>query len=104
MKSCPQNVKEWNEAAAKKGCKKLSHSCPSFEYHCVINAWGNETIEVCAPSLMIIGKHVGIYNQMHAYQFIGLYVHISKASFVQFSYKSLLHLLPILFRKCMRRI
>lgn len=62
VKSCPQNVKEWNEAAAKKGCKKLSHSCPSFEYHCVINAWGNETIEVCAPSLMIIGNVCAEYS------------------------------------------
>lgn len=57
MKSCPQNVNEWNEAAARKGCEKISHSCSSFVYHCVINAWGNETIEVCAPRLLIVGKN-----------------------------------------------
>uniref|UniRef100_A0A8W8MLL9 Uncharacterized protein n=1 Tax=Magallana gigas TaxID=29159 RepID=A0A8W8MLL9_MAGGI len=52
VESCPQNVKEWKEAAAWKGCEKMT--CSSFEYHCVINAWGNETIEVCAPRLLII--------------------------------------------------
>lgn len=61
MKSCPQNVKEWNLEAVKKGCEKMSHSCSSFEYHCVINSWGNETIEVCAPRTKIIGKNTSTY-------------------------------------------
>lgn len=34
----------------------------SFDYHCVINAWGNETIEVCAPRSMIVGKSASIYH------------------------------------------
>lgn len=63
VKSCPQNHKEWNKAAAMKGCEKMAHSCSSFEYHCVINAWGNETIEVCAPSLKIIGNVCAEYSQ-----------------------------------------
>lgn len=72
VKSCPQNVKEWNKAATRKGCEQMSHSCnsSSFDYHCVINAWGNETIEVCAPRSVIVGKSASIYHQMHAYQFI----------------------------------
>lgn len=60
VESCPQNIDEWNEAAARKGCEKMT--CSSFEYHCVINAWGNETIEVCAPRLLIVGKNASIYN------------------------------------------
>lgn len=59
VESCPHNVKEWKEAAARKGCEKMT--CSSFEYHCVINAWGNETIEVCAPRLLIIGKNIYRY-------------------------------------------
>ncbi|XP_052691099.1 uncharacterized protein LOC128168968 [Crassostrea angulata] len=63
VESCPHNVKEWNEAAARKGCKNISCNSSSLEYHCVINAWGNETIEVCAPSLRIIGSVCTEYNQ-----------------------------------------
>lgn len=70
VKSCPQNIIEWNEAAKNKGCEKMSHSCSSFEYHCVINAWGNETIEVCAPPVRIVGKNASLCHQMYSYQFI----------------------------------
>lgn len=55
VQSCPKTAREWNEAAKKKGCRNITHSCTSFEYHCVINAWRNETIEVCAPSWSIVG-------------------------------------------------
>lgn len=54
--SCPQTAVEWKEAAARKSCKTTSHTCSSLDYHCVINAWMNETIEVCAPSVIIVGK------------------------------------------------
>ncbi|XP_052691098.1 uncharacterized protein LOC128168967 [Crassostrea angulata] len=63
VKSCPQNHKEWIKAAARKGCEKMANSCLSFEYHCVINAWGNETIEVCAPKLQIVGNNCAEYSQ-----------------------------------------
>lgn len=48
--------------------KKVVNKChtqfnsSSCDYHCVINAWGNETIEVCAPRLMIVGKSASIYH------------------------------------------
>lgn len=70
VKSCPQNNNEWNKAAKIKGCEKMSHSCSSFVYHCVINAWGNETIEVCAPPVMIVGTNASQYHQMYSYKFI----------------------------------
>lgn len=43
----------------------MSHSCnsSSFDYHCVINAWGNETIEVCAPRSVIVGESASIYHE-----------------------------------------
>lgn len=61
VKSCPHTVKEWKEETARKGCNKMTHSCSSFEYHCVINAWGNETVEVCAPRARIVGKNASTY-------------------------------------------
>lgn len=30
VESCPQNIKERNEAAASKGCERLTHPCFSF--------------------------------------------------------------------------
>lgn len=61
VKSCPHNVEEWNEAAARKDCNKLTRLCFWSEYHCVINAWGNETVEVCARRMLIVGKNASTY-------------------------------------------
>lgn len=63
VKSCPQNHEEWTKAAVKKGCGEISHACSSFEYHCVINAWRNETIEVCAPKWIVHGYVCAEYSQ-----------------------------------------
>lgn len=61
--SCPTSKKEWDTAATKKNCSRLaSHqTCSSveqFKYHCVINGFRNETLEVCAPSRIIFGHCV----------------------------------------------
>lgn len=60
--SCPQTTEEWKEAAARKSCKTTSNTCSSLDYHCVINAWMNETIEVCAPRIVIVGKVCAEFN------------------------------------------
>ena len=55
--SCPQNEKEWKEASAKKNCSGYAHRCndpDNLLYHCVINPFINETLEVCANVVMII--------------------------------------------------
>ncbi|XP_061192234.1 uncharacterized protein LOC133200461 [Saccostrea echinata] len=63
VESCPRSSREWEKAAARKGCNTInpSTSC-HFEYHCVINAWKNETIEVCAPGKVIVGKVCAEYS------------------------------------------
>lgn len=63
VKSCPQDHEEWTKAAVKKGCGEISHTCSSFEYHCVINAWRNETIEVCAPKWIVHGYVCAEYSK-----------------------------------------
>lgn len=60
--SCPQTAAEWKEAAARKNCKTTSQNCSSLDYHCVINAWMNETIEVCAPKVIIAGTVCAEFN------------------------------------------
>lgn len=59
--SCPTSKKEWDKAAQEKNCIRIAfmQSCSSveqFEYHCVMNGYRNETLEVCAPSRIIFGK------------------------------------------------
>lgn len=59
--SCPTSKEEWDKAAIKKNCRNdaAQQNCTSanlFLYHCVINGYGNETLEVCAPRRLIPGK------------------------------------------------
>lgn len=61
--SCPTSKIEWDTAARKKNCSRIAsqQKCApveKFRYHCVINGFGNETLEVCAPSRIIFGVSV----------------------------------------------
>lgn len=62
VSSCPQTDEEWEKAAKRKNCENITHLCQSYIYHCVINAWMNATIEVCAPSRFIIGQLCTEFN------------------------------------------
>ena len=59
---CPRTPKEFVNRISEKGCFNLEHNCRSFEYHCVINEWMTEIIEVCAPSKIIVGKTTLLQN------------------------------------------
>ncbi|XP_061195963.1 uncharacterized protein LOC133204237 [Saccostrea echinata] len=55
---CPSTEKSWMEAAERKNCSSIPQNCTSpenFRYHCVANAFMNQTIEVCAPGLYLLG-------------------------------------------------
>ncbi|XP_065926425.1 uncharacterized protein [Magallana gigas] len=63
VRSCPTSKEEWEIAAWKKNCSKIAsqQNCSSaekFQYHCVLNGYRNETLEVCAPSRIIFGHCV----------------------------------------------
>lgn len=58
---CPTTKEEWDSAAKRKKCGKFSAK-ENFtadgkqqEYHCVINPFLNETLEVCARPKTILG-------------------------------------------------
>lgn len=58
--SCPTSKETWELAASKKHCEThaLIQNCTdvnNFIYHCVINQYGNATLEVCAPAKYIFG-------------------------------------------------
>ena len=49
--SCPMNSFEWNQRALLKNCSMYPQTCfKRLEYHCLLNPYGNESLEVCAPN------------------------------------------------------
>lgn len=57
---CPRTKEEWDTAATRKDCSRLAvhQTCAdaeNFSYHCVINGYQNETLEVCAPRRLTVG-------------------------------------------------
>lgn len=68
VSSCPTSKEQWDKAANKKNCweKALKQNCTipeKFVYHCVINGYGNATLEVCAPERLILG-HCTEFNEV----------------------------------------
>lgn len=61
--SCPTSKEEWDSAATKKKCNEIAkqQNCTSvdkFMYHCVINEYNSDFLEVCAPQRRILGHCV----------------------------------------------
>lgn len=62
---CPLDAESWKMAAKQKNCESIEQECSRliglnnqqyiFQYHCLINSWGNATIEVCALNRSIFG-------------------------------------------------
>nr|XP_022288398.1 uncharacterized protein LOC111100623 isoform X4 [Crassostrea virginica] len=53
---CPTNLSAYEAAAKQKNCSSFNaDSCHSFQYHCVLSEDFHSLVEVCAPSLNIIG-------------------------------------------------
>uniref|UniRef100_A0A8W8JF10 Uncharacterized protein n=1 Tax=Magallana gigas TaxID=29159 RepID=A0A8W8JF10_MAGGI len=59
VENCPTDSSSWKNAAKKMNCESIEQRCSDehhrFQYHCVINAWRNATLEVCALNRTIIG-------------------------------------------------
>lgn len=54
---CPDTLEKWKKAAEKKNCAAFANQCSKpnkLQYHCVINPFVNETIEVCAYAKNIV--------------------------------------------------
>ncbi|XP_078333685.1 uncharacterized protein LOC111101383 [Crassostrea virginica] len=62
VNACPLTKEEWIKASDRKKCGNDNHACSSFIYHCVLNTWRNETLELCAPSINIVGHSCVEYN------------------------------------------
>lgn len=57
VEDCPRSEETWREAATKKNCAAYASQCSEperLEYHCVINPFINQTLEVCAYAQNIV--------------------------------------------------
>lgn len=57
VQNCPESEVKWKEAAARKNCAAYASQCSKPErlvYHCVINPFVNQTLEVCAYAQNIL--------------------------------------------------
>ncbi|XP_061195600.1 uncharacterized protein LOC133203828 [Saccostrea echinata] len=67
VKQCPMTEEAWLHAAKRKRCDALANiqTCvpepDRFVYHCLVNQWGNGTVEVCAPIWILTG-YCGYYD------------------------------------------
>ncbi|XP_056015860.1 uncharacterized protein LOC125674581 isoform X2 [Ostrea edulis] len=55
---CPTTEEEFRMAERRKSCVHIKQNCTGktgFKYHCVINEYGNNSLEVCAPTWYISG-------------------------------------------------
>lgn len=54
---CPNSEEKWKQAVLKKNCEAHASQCSEpekLEYHCVINPFINQTLEVCAYAQYIV--------------------------------------------------
>nr|XP_022287269.1 uncharacterized protein LOC111099998 isoform X2 [Crassostrea virginica] len=64
--NCPENEEDWREAAERKNCSQHANQCDDPDrlvYHCVINPFVNETLEVCAYPQNIVFGICAEYNR-----------------------------------------
>ncbi|XP_065926907.1 uncharacterized protein [Magallana gigas] len=55
--NCPDSEERWRQAAARKNCTAHASSCSEPDrlvYHCLINSFVNQTLEVCAYGRIIV--------------------------------------------------
>lgn len=65
VNGCPDSEESWREAAVRKKCDVHAKQCSEPErlvYHCVINLYINQMLEVCAYAQNIVGGKCTSYS------------------------------------------
>ncbi|XP_061167907.1 uncharacterized protein LOC133176865 [Saccostrea echinata] len=65
VENCPTSEKEWMRASQRKNCSAFASQCSNpdrFVYHCVINPFLNETLEVCVYKKTIVFGYCTEYS------------------------------------------
>lgn len=57
INACPVDERQWKERAKMKNCSKYPQTCfKPLQYHCLLNPYGNESVEVCAPKTRLVQR------------------------------------------------
>lgn len=65
VKNCPDSEDKWREAAVRKNCAAYGNQCSDPKrpvYHCLINEYINQTLEVCAYAQNIVLGYCTYYS------------------------------------------
>ncbi|XP_062566603.1 uncharacterized protein LOC134228923 [Saccostrea cucullata] len=66
VSNCPTSESEWNEASQRKNCSAFASQCSKpdkFVYHCVINPFVDQLLEVCAYEKVIVFGYCTEYSK-----------------------------------------
>lgn len=62
--NCPLTALEWKKRAETMDCESMLYTVKvPLKYHCLLNHWGNETLELCGEESEIIGYSCPEFNQ-----------------------------------------
>lgn len=70
VSDCPDSEEKWREAAERKNCAAYASQCDEPQrlvYHCTINAFSNQTLEVCAYWKYIF-KGIFVFNSLNFFR------------------------------------
>nr|XP_022292944.1 uncharacterized protein LOC111103775 [Crassostrea virginica] len=62
---CPTTEEDWRKAAVVKNCSAYASLCndsKTYVYHCLVNAYVNQTVEVCAIQINIVGGFCPLFS------------------------------------------
>lgn len=65
VEDCPDSEEKWREAVARKNCAAYASQCAEPEklvYHCVVDGYINQILEVCAYEEFIVLGYCTYYN------------------------------------------
>lgn len=68
VKNCPDSEEKWREAAARKNCAAYANQCSDptrLVYHCLLNEYINQTLEICAYAQNIVLGYCTYYSGNH---------------------------------------
>ncbi|XP_062618039.1 reticulocyte-binding protein homolog 2a-like isoform X2 [Saccostrea cucullata] len=63
ISKCPTSRNGWKERALLKNCSAFPQTCKRpLEYHCLLNAYRNRSVEVCAPKTRLVQQYCPSYS------------------------------------------
>ncbi|XP_062570657.1 uncharacterized protein LOC134232686 [Saccostrea cucullata] len=62
VETCPSNKSKWLLESERKQCSTSNDECEKV-YHCMTNAYKNETFDFCATNVILHGHYCGEFNE-----------------------------------------